>query len=697
MPTGFSVRRLRLLALLLAAGLTAVFAAAVTSARQVTIDSRSVQTPVAPGGVPGTPVSPGSAVGPSSIAPGSPPVPGTGVITGVVIDGTDGVPIAGAIVMLGAPGRGVPGVQSRQITDGQGRFAFVGVPVSARLPIAASRPGYVAEDGEPFGAPTTDLSLSDGQWLSQVKLALRKLASVSGTVIDERGEPVAGVAVRAFVRLQIAGRDHLASAPSTITDDRGQYRFANLPPGRYVICVPSVQASVPASTPERSIANLPGPPPAAMEATGTASGRSAIDAGFGTRLVAGPYPIPPPPSGSTTWAYPISFHPAAASINDATTVALGFGDARTDINVILAPVTTAFVSGRLEGGPDARGGMTVRLLSAGLDELGSGTEAATALVDTDGSFRFANVPLGNYVLALGTSFSEYRFGKVDFSDMGRFRSPGLGPSSSRSGNVEGYPNVSLTQTTMGASQAFFSDRVAVTVGSSGVSDVVLRLRPPLTISGMVRLEFDPAVARPAQTPVVVLGVEPADGGTSGSSTTMGINWEGSPDRDAPTRPFRFEALAPGNYVFRAMGGPWRLKSVLAGGRDYLDAPLAATDPISNLEITLTMQSATISGTVASDRGVAAGGLTIGVFPADRNAWRDFGASSPRMRSGRTDDGGRYRIGQLPAGDYFVTVIPPSRRNDWRSRDFFESVASSAARVSVDWGQSRDQALRTEAR
>ena len=50
-------------------------------------------------------------------------------------------------------------------------------------------------------------------------------------------------------------------------------------------------------------------------------------------------------------------------------------------------------------------------------------------------------------------------------------------------------------------------------------------------------------------------------------------------------------------------------------------------------------------------------------------------------------------GSLPAGDYHVVVVPIARRNDWRSVPFFEAVAGSATRVSIDWGQTRDQALR----
>ena len=60
----------------------------------------------------------------------TPAPPATGAITGAVIDGSSGEAIGGAIVFL-APvdaSRTIPIAQTRQATDGRGRFAFTEVP-----------------------------------------------------------------------------------------------------------------------------------------------------------------------------------------------------------------------------------------------------------------------------------------------------------------------------------------------------------------------------------------------------------------------------------------------------------------------------------------------------------------------------------------------------------------------------------------
>ena len=50
------------------------------------------------------------------------------------------------------------------------------------------------------------VSLAEGERLTDVKLRVWKYAVIAGTVVDEAGEPVVGVAVRALVKDVVAGR-----------------------------------------------------------------------------------------------------------------------------------------------------------------------------------------------------------------------------------------------------------------------------------------------------------------------------------------------------------------------------------------------------------------------------------------------------------------------------------------------------------
>ena len=77
---------------------------------------------------------------------------------------------------------------------------------------------------------------------------------IAGTVVDEAGEPVVGVAVRALIKDVVAGRTRYGNmevipelVPTATTDDRGMFRLSQLMPGTYVVLVPSTQTTVPAA------------------------------------------------------------------------------------------------------------------------------------------------------------------------------------------------------------------------------------------------------------------------------------------------------------------------------------------------------------------------------------------------------------------------------------------------------------------
>src|SRR6185503_15767461 len=105
-------------------------------------------------------------------------------------------------------------------------------------------------------------------------------AAIGGTVTDENNEPVVGIYVRALAIASIAGARQYAAGPIALTDDRGMYRIAGLPPGQYLISVPTVGASIPADSDK-------------IVATATAPFAS-FDPDASARLVFGKYPLPPP-------------------------------------------------------------------------------------------------------------------------------------------------------------------------------------------------------------------------------------------------------------------------------------------------------------------------------------------------------------------------------------------------------------------
>jgi hypothetical protein len=97
-------------------------------------------------------------------------------------------------------------------------------------------------------------------------------------------------------------------------------------------------------------------------------------------------------------AYPITYFPAGSTPATADSVAIGLGEERRGIDIVIRPVPASHIFGVVQGPPDAIAGLVLRLVPAGLEDLGNGSEAATTLVGAEGRFTFLNVPAGAYII-----------------------------------------------------------------------------------------------------------------------------------------------------------------------------------------------------------------------------------------------------------------------------------------------------------
>lgn len=193
---------------------------------------------------------------------------GTGFILGRTLDVGTGQPVAGALVVLTGYGDlpgGVPGgplaaapVTSAQltaspprtvITNGDGYFFFRELN-GGRYSLSVSAIGYLNGgylQNKP-GGTVHFLDLGENEKRGDVPVRLWKYAAVSGTVLDEAGEPAVGASVRILQRSITAGRVRLQSSGSVAqTDDRGVYRAGSLTPGDYVVGIIVTQSTIPAA------------------------------------------------------------------------------------------------------------------------------------------------------------------------------------------------------------------------------------------------------------------------------------------------------------------------------------------------------------------------------------------------------------------------------------------------------------------
>lgn len=183
---------------------------------------------------------------------------GSAVIRGVVVDGTSGAPLRRAAVQLliQFPDREGARVVATS-ADANGQFEFTGVP-AARVQVTASRAGYFdynnVWNGEPQEPEWQDIA--PGQRVQGVRIALFRGGVIAGRIIDEFGEPAAGVEVEVLRRdpgEAGLGVRTTSSFVTPTTDDTGAFRVWGLAPGDYIVGArPNRFVAVPADETEPS-------------------------------------------------------------------------------------------------------------------------------------------------------------------------------------------------------------------------------------------------------------------------------------------------------------------------------------------------------------------------------------------------------------------------------------------------------------
>jgi hypothetical protein len=615
---------------------------------------------------------------------------GTGAISGVVIDATTGRPLEGAIVSLGLTSGGpVILTLPRVLTDPKGRFLFRDLAPSQRYYIRAALVGYAPiRYGAP--GPSVPTSFSDmeirtvddisvigvaaDQWVSDIKVSLWRLGSISGRVGDERSEPVVGVAVRAFSTVMVAGHAQYVGGDVATTDDRGEYRLANLLPGKYAVAVLSVQSTVPDSTPEGAQKRAAGEL-SVRGLTGVNTGLPAVDGDERHRLVISNFATPPPPRAGIRRAYPAVFYPGTATLATSQPVEVGYGTSRHSVDFQLRPVAAVTVSGHVvppSGDPSAS--TALRLMPAGNEQLGVGSEAATTVVEPDGSFTFLNVPAGDYTLMTQASMGEFTSGSGEALIPGP---PGAQSGGGMFGWVSGAPGLSLVD--RGGPPQNMWGRTALVVGDHDLSDVVLPLHPTVTVRGRVVMAGGTSAGQ--QRLSTMVNAQPANGDPLLGRATVFLTV-------SDEAPFTLAGLAGGRYLlslpFLARAGI-SIASIMANGQDVRDTGLDASlgTDFNDVVITLVNKTIELSGTVSGHDAATPAGVIA--FPVDRARWTDYGWDPTMIISKSLDSAGAFVVTGLPEGDYFVVAVPSSQHDAWTDPAFLDAASKVATRVSLKWG------------
>ena len=601
---------------------------------------------------------------------------GTGLIVGQVVDQTTGRAVPDVAVTLVQPGYVRPGgnlTNSRPVlSDAQGRFVLRGIPAGT-YKITARRLGYVESL---YGALTPDgdgkaITLAEGGRFGDATVRLWKLGAIGGRVVDDAGDPIIGLQVRAFKRNLIAGRWKFGEYYSgqkygARTDDRGTYRISDVEPGEYIVTVPVTTAVAPAS----AVAELEAlrTDPAAREAYAAASESfsrplyatrlpvngagtpMAIGVGDAIQTLLAPGLAPVSAGGGPWLMYQTQFYPGTNLSTSAQPIAITAGQEVDRIDFGMKPVRSWRVAGTVSGLP-AGTALPMRLVHADSEAVLDETEVAATISGADGSFVFLGVPAGNYVIKV-------------------LRVPVLPPQTTQVGSgvrSEQAQGVSMEATLWAAKP--------VSVGAGDVSGLVVALGTGVRATG--RVVFDGA--RPKPTAAQLASMEVTIAAAGGEPPLIFRS-----DRvRLAGETFLTPELAPGKYVIRSNApAGWTMKSVTAGTQDVVDTPLVVDGrDIPPITVTLTDRAlGSIGG--AARHATGSSDTLVCLFPAERSAWVDYGGSSRRLQRVQPDQAGAYRISGVPAGNYFVAAVADDRSADWRDPRHLDALSKIATRVTL---------------
>lgn len=154
----------------------------------------------------------------------------TSEIGGRVTDAETGRPIARAIVHLTRLGGSEP---ASARTDDQGHYRFKGLVPGRYSGLVNAGEFSAAYQIAPLAPGGSALVLAEGEVRDHVDVALRRALGINVRVVNEWGQPLAGVRVSGHV---VDGRQSLHASMANATDDRGRLRLFRVTPGRYIVC-----------------------------------------------------------------------------------------------------------------------------------------------------------------------------------------------------------------------------------------------------------------------------------------------------------------------------------------------------------------------------------------------------------------------------------------------------------------------------
>jgi len=295
---------------------------------------------------------------------------------GQVINAVTGEPLRKAVVSI----RGQAGqpANRRAEVDSAGRFEIRNLE-PGRYTLTAQRTGFADQaygaqrPGSRRGSP---VSIEQGQEMKNLVIKMTPHAVVMGRLMDEDGEPKAGVSVSAMRFEWMGNRRQLSSYGSASTNDLGEYRIYGLAPGTYIVqASPSHEYTYYAPDPELSAR---------------------------------------PEEGYVTTCYP-----GTTDSSMAARVAVKAGNELRGIDFKMAKSRVVRIRGTVLNGATGKPVRANLMLMPRNKGYSAWMETQQAMaVDQHGAFEFRNVAPGSYTLRANVMSQQIRLSALQTLDVG---------------------------------------------------------------------------------------------------------------------------------------------------------------------------------------------------------------------------------------------------------------------------------------
>lgn len=288
-----------------------------------------------------------------------------GSISGRVVNSATGEGIRRAeVVMRGSAGAAMRGGRQEQTargatTDAEGKFVFDGVEAGNYF-LMVQKQGFVPE--RRTGYAGRSIRVTAGQEVSGLEYKLQPQAVITGRVVDDEGEPVQGIPVMVMQRRFMNGKRRWMQSNGGSTNDLGEFRIFNLPPGKVIV----------SAMPNRGRAMAFAGPLVATQFGGEANEQQ----------------------------YVPTYYPNAFDSEQATVIETKPGQTVSNVDIQLRRGTVFRISGRVID-PESQGGpMRFGVSAMRSDDNMRGGEGAST--KPDGTFEIRGVRPGTYTLTATT-------------------------------------------------------------------------------------------------------------------------------------------------------------------------------------------------------------------------------------------------------------------------------------------------------